>query len=165
MARNSKENIPDDFNSNIDELVLYKYPGSLDKHLALVLNADYTPVSLLPLSLVNWQDALRAILSEKAVVVNEYSTKVRSVSLEFTLPSVIALKHYHKVPDNTADFSRRNVFIRDNYKCAYCLQQFPADGLSLDHVFPRCKWVYIISPITTTDLFLIYLTGAASWFG
>ena len=140
MVSYSKENMPN-YNANVDELVIQKYPGSLDKHLALVLNADYTPLSQLPLSLVNWQDALRAILAGKAVVVSEYSTKVRSVSLEFTLPSVIALKHFHRVPDSIADFSRRNVFIRDNYKCAYCLQQYPSEGLSLDHVFPRCRWI------------------------
>ena len=41
----------------------------------------------------------------------------------------------HKVPV----MSRRNVYIRDGFRCQYCGDQFPINELSLDHVIPRAK--------------------------
>jgi len=67
---------------------------TLENSPALVLNADFTPLSHLPLSLMYWQDAIRTVLSGKADVLAEYNLRVRSVSCEFTLPSVISLKVY-----------------------------------------------------------------------
>jgi len=112
----------------------------VDASPALVLNADYTPLSHLPLSLWNWQDTLRAVFAGKAVVVAEYTDLwVRSVSCSFRLPSVIALKHYQKVVNKVPVMSRRNVYIRDGFRCQYCGDQFPINALSLDHVVPRAK--------------------------
>ena len=83
-----------------------------------MLNADYTPLSHLPLSLWCWQDTLRAVFSRKAIVVSEYSDLiVRSVSCSFPLPSVIALTNYQKCPTKIPVMSRRNVYIRDGFKC------------------------------------------------
>lgn len=106
---------------------------------ALVLNADYTPLSLLPLSLWSWQESLRAVLSGKAVVVTAYDKMIRSVSLSLQMPSVIALKHYHAPHQRTPAMSRRNIYLRDGYKCQYCMQRFPPIDLSLDHVVPRSR--------------------------
>jgi hypothetical protein len=90
----------------------------IEQSPSLVLNADYTPLSHLPLSLWCWQDTLRAVFSGKAVVVSEYSDLVvRSVSCSFPLPSVIALTTYQKCPNQIPVMSRRNVYIRDGFKC------------------------------------------------
>jgi len=114
--------------------------NNLENSPTLVLNADYTPLSYIPLSVWCWQDTLRAVFSGKAVVVAEYSNLlVRSVSCSFKLPSVIALKEYHKKPSSSPVMSKRYVFIRDNFRCQYCLEQFPPELLSLDHVIPRCR--------------------------
>lgn len=90
----------------------------IEQSPSLVLNADYTPLNHLPLSLWCWQDTLRAVFSGKAVVVSEYSDLiVRSVSCSFPLPSVIALTTYQKCPNQIPVMSRRNVYIRDGFKC------------------------------------------------
>ena len=90
----------------------------IEQSPSLVLNADYTPLSHLPLSLWSWQDTLRAVFSGKAVVVSEYKDLlVRSVSCTFPLPSVIVLKSYQKMPNQVPVMSRRNLYIRDGFKC------------------------------------------------
>ncbi len=67
----------------------------LDKHPALVLNADYQPLRMLPLSTWSWQTTVKAVLSGKAVVVDVYpDLYVRAVSLDVPVPSVIALREY-----------------------------------------------------------------------
>ena len=59
---------------------------------ALVLNADFRPLSYFPLSLWCWQDAVKAVFLDRVSVLNEYETEVHSPSLSMRLPSVIALK-------------------------------------------------------------------------
>ena len=34
---------------------------------------------------------------------------------------------------------RNGIFERDEYRCVYCGEQFPADELTLDHVQPRVR--------------------------
>ena len=40
-------------------------PGALKHHPALVLNADYRPLSYYPLSLWPWQDAIKAAVLDR----------------------------------------------------------------------------------------------------
>ncbi|WP_119392258.1 HNH endonuclease [Taklimakanibacter lacteus] len=107
-------------------------------HPALVLNADFRPLSYFPLSLIPWQDAVSAIVSDKISVVAEYDFVARSPSTAIRLPSVVALRKYQPVPPRVA-FARFNVFLRDRFKCQYCAGKFPAAELTFDHVLPRCR--------------------------
>jgi len=83
---------------------------------ALVLNADFQPLSYFPLSLCNWEDAVRAVVKGTHAVVAEYDAIVRSPSTVMRLPSVIALRDYVRPPARVA-FTRFNVFLRDHFKC------------------------------------------------
>ena len=138
---------------------------TLEKSPSLVLNADYTPLSFLPLSLWSWQDSLRAVLTNKATMVAGYGVYIRSVHFRIEMPSVIALKHYQKTPSRPPRVSRRNVYLRDGFKCQYCMVNkewriqpsityltitpeqhcclyqgsFHPSDLSLDHVVPRVQ--------------------------
>jgi 5-methylcytosine-specific restriction endonuclease McrA len=105
---------------------------------ALVLNADFRPLSYFPLSLISWQDAVQAVFAGKVAVVSEYDAYARSPSRKIRLPSVIALRHYQPLPKRVA-FTRFNVFLRDRFRCQYCGDQFEAADLTFDHVVPRCK--------------------------
>mmetsp|Transcript_1997 Transcript_1997/g.4400 ORF Transcript_1997/g.4400 Transcript_1997/m.4400 type:complete len:216 (+) Transcript_1997:681-1328(+) len=94
---------------------------------------------MLPLSIWSWQDTVKAVLSGKAVVVDIYpDVFVRAVSLDMPVPSVIALLEYAPVGKTRPAFTRRNVFLRDGYRCQYCSELYRTSDLSLDHVEPRC---------------------------
>lgn len=103
---------------------------------ALVLNADFSPLSYLPLSLVNWKDAIKAVVEDTHTVVAEYDETVRSPSTTMRLPSVLALRTYVK-PANRVAFTRFNLFLRDHFKCQYCGEKHKAADLTFDHVLPR----------------------------
>ena len=47
---------------------------------ALVLNADYRPLSYYPLSLWSWQDAIKAVFLDRVNIVAEYDHAVSSPS-------------------------------------------------------------------------------------
>lgn len=100
---------------------------------ALVLNADYTPLSYYPLSLWPWQTAVKAMFLDRVDVVEYYDREVRSPTARFQLPSVIALRKYVK-PSQHPAFTRFNLFLRDHFQCQYCGS--PKD-LTFDHVIPR----------------------------
>ena len=67
-------------------------------HPALVLNADFRPMSYFPLSLLSWQDAISAVFSHRVSVVAEYDACARSPSTRIRLPSVVALRKYQRPP-------------------------------------------------------------------
>ncbi len=100
---------------------------------ALVLNADYTPLSYYPLSLWPWQTAVKAMFLNRVDVVSHYEREVRSPTARLQLPSVIALKQYVK-PSQHPAFTRFNLFLRDHFLCQYCGS---GKDLTFDHVVPR----------------------------
>ncbi len=105
----------------------------LDHCPALVLNADYRPLSYFPLSLWSWQDTIKAVFLERVNIVEEYDRVVHAVSFEMHVPSVVALTTYVK-PTRTPAFTRFNVFLRDHFQCQYCGEH---EDLTFDHVVPR----------------------------
>jgi 5-methylcytosine-specific restriction endonuclease McrA len=105
---------------------------------ALVLNADFRPLNYFPLSLWSWQEAIKAVISERVNVVSVYEKKIRSPNWEFSLPSVIALKEFMPVSRRPA-FTRFNVFLRDRFICQYCGGHFLPQDLTFDHVVPRSR--------------------------
>lgn len=42
-------------------------------------------------------------------------------------------------PPRPAPALRERIFARDEYRCAYCGESFPAEALTLDHVEPRMR--------------------------
>ena len=123
---------------------------------ALVLNADFRPLSYYPLSLCSWQDAIKAVFLERVSVIENYEQEVHSPNLTFKLPSVIALKDY-VTPQRRPAFTRFNVFLRDNFTCQYCTNRFPANELTFDHLVPKClngktTWENVVSACTSCNL-------------
>lgn len=108
----------------------------MQDHPALVLNADFRPLSYFPLSTLSWQDAITAVVKDHVSVVAEYDHVVRSPSREIRLPSVVAMRSYVPMPKRVA-FTRFNVFLRDRFRCQYCGEKFPTSQLTFEHVIPR----------------------------
>jgi len=105
---------------------------------ALVLNADFRPLSYFPLSLWTWQESVKAVFCDRVNIVSEYDQVVHSPSFNMRLPSVISLKEYIPASRRPA-FTRFNVFLRDRFSCQYCGDQFSASDLTFDHVVPRSR--------------------------
>ena len=107
----------------------------LEKCPALVLNADFRPLSYYPLSIWCWQDAVKSVFLDRVSIVSNYKRKIRSPSFEMNLPSVIALKNFIQ-PSKNPNFTRFNVFLRDKFSCQYCGSK---NELTFDHLLPRSK--------------------------
>ncbi len=98
---------------------------------ALVLNATYEPLCVVPL-----RRAVVLVLAEKAVVIESGPLVMHSERLAVPIPSVVRLSRYVRVPyRREAPLTRRAVLDRDGHHCVYCGTR--AD--TIDHVRPRSR--------------------------
>lgn len=109
---------------------------------SLVLNATYEP-----LGVVTERRALLLVLNHRAVTVENSETVLHYAGGELTLPAVIRLNKFVRIPYRHAvPLSRRAIFARDGGKCVYC----SAPATSIDHVMPRSRggqhaWENVVS--------------------
>ena len=99
----------------------------------LVLNASYEP-----LNVTTVRRAHVLVFKGKAEVIEELQQGLRSATDTFPWPHVIRLVSYVRVPRAVQrKISRRALFARDGWRCAYC--GTTAGRLTLDHVVPRSR--------------------------
>jgi len=104
----------------------------------LILNADGSPLSIIPLSIIKWQDAVKLFVQDKVIILETYDKIIHSQFKAIPMPSVIMTKDYH--PNRyKPSFSKLNIYYRDDFTCQYCNNKFKYSDLTLDHVIPKCK--------------------------
>jgi len=98
---------------------------------ALVLNATYEPLSVVPA-----RRAVVLVVREKADVLHARDQTWHSERLDLAVPTVIRLRRYVRVPyRRRIALNRRAVFARDRHICQYC----GSSAENLDHVVPRSR--------------------------
>lgn len=122
----------------------------------LVLNSDY-----IPLTIIGWQKA--CVWSMK----HEYDHHIGVEIIDFykndfitgannkkyPVPAVVKTVKYLKINNYRVKFSRKNLFIRDNYTCQYCNYRYDIANLTYDHVIPKSIWNFDTgSPTTWTNI-------------
>jgi 5-methylcytosine-specific restriction endonuclease McrA len=100
----------------------------------LVLNASYEPINICAA-----RRALVLVLKGIASAEEMSQNAVHSMRRTVSVPSVIRLLEYRRIPHQTRALSRKNILMRDRYTCQYCLKVMPAGELTLDHVIPRSR--------------------------
>ena len=118
----------------------------------LILNGDGQPLSRYPFSVNSMKKVLKSLIKGRVSVVKESSNEEDYVIIKgekLQLPQIVMINKYINV-SHIPKFSRKNVYLRDNYTCQYCGQRFRADDLTFDHVVPRCKggiteWTNIVT--------------------
>jgi len=101
----------------------------------LVLSHAYEPIAC-----VGWERAICLIWAGKVEVVEEYEDrKVRSVTLEFRVPSIIRFLRSLRRPRPTVKFSREHLLARDRSACQYCGRRVTRSEATYDHVVPRSR--------------------------
>ncbi len=108
----------------------------MKKH-TLILNADGSPMNLLPIKAKDWQGAIKTIYEDGAQVLHVYEDWiVRSPRAQFHVPAVLVNTTYKKYKRHVS-FSKHNLCLRDRFTCQYCREVFPETKLTMDHVQPR----------------------------
>lgn len=108
-------------------------PTRLQKPV-LVLNASYEPINVCAA-----RRALVLVLKGVASAEEHSTVSVHSARRSLSLPSVIRLLEYRRIPHQTRALSRKNILMRDRYTCQYCQKTLPSSDMTLDHVIPRSR--------------------------
>jgi 5-methylcytosine-specific restriction endonuclease McrA len=101
----------------------------------LVLNASYEPLRIVPA-----RRALILLMQQKVEPVELGAHTLRSADHAITLPLVVRLLRYIRVPRaRRLACTRRAVIARDLETCQYCGAQPGRANLTLDHIVPRTQ--------------------------
>jgi len=100
----------------------------------ILLNSDHTF-----LNIVDWKRALCLTIKGKVQVL-KYSQRIvkSSEGLEMKVPAVMKLiRLIRTLYRNKVPFSKKNVIVRDGFRCAYCGSD--REKLTLDHIVPKSR--------------------------
>jgi 5-methylcytosine-specific restriction endonuclease McrA len=117
----------------------------------LVLNTSYEAINI-----CNLRRAIVLIFKGVACTEEETDHEIRSASMVIKAPAVIRLLKYVRIPYKAVRFSRRNVLLRDSYRCQYCGKEFMPAFLTLDHVVPisqggKTQWDNVVTACKTCN--------------
>ena len=93
----------------------------------------------------------------KVEVLKEYEREIKGVSVNVRQPAVIRLLRLVKNNHVNVKFSRKNIFLRDNYTCQYCGKKSEPKSLTCDHIVPRSRggtaeWTNIVTSCLPCNL-------------
>ncbi len=98
----------------------------------LVLNQNYEP-----LSVCTARRAIVLVFLGKAEIVEHRDQRIHATRQSFTLPSIVRLMAYVRIPNTGIILSRKNVIKRDGHQCQYC---GTARGpMTVDHIIPKYR--------------------------
>ncbi len=100
----------------------------------LVLNASYEPINICGI-----RKAIVLLINGVAKSEEKTLSIIRSPSVEIRIPAVIRLLTYVKIPYKRKTFSKKSIFLRDQYTCQYCGKSLQPGNLTLDHVLPKSR--------------------------
>lgn len=121
----------------------------------LVLNGDYSP-----LGIIDWKKALIWTVKYDTCkytgveVLDFYKNDfiLGTNNKKHPIPCVIKTKRYFRLHNKKVNFSRKNLFIRDNYTCQYCGIEYDINNLTYDHIIPKSMWTCNTSPTCWTNI-------------
>ena len=112
----------------------------------LVLASNYEPIRI-----VSWQLSVCLYVKGKIDILETYNKVLRSQNMHMLCPSVVRIRGYVRKRNLGApSFSRRNIFLRDDYTCQYCNTKLSYEKLTFDHIIPKSKggttiWENVVS--------------------
>lgn len=105
--------------------------GSVINRNVLMLNQNYEP-----LTVCSAKRAIILMFQGKAEMIETADgLQIRSVTQSYSLPSVVRLWQYRRVPFKRIMLSRKNVIMRDGHQCQYC--GTTRGAMTIDHVKPK----------------------------
>lgn len=105
--------------------------GSIVNRSVLMLNQNYEP-----LTVCTARRAVVLLFQGKAEIIEPADgLRIRTVSTSYSMPSVVRLWEFKKVPFKRIMLTRKNILTRDGNRCQYC---FTTRGpMTVDHVIPK----------------------------
>jgi len=120
--------------------------------LVLILNKGWTPIRVR-----NVKTAIKLLFRKRACVVSPEDYQVfswekwleqkiedgekyiQAVSCKIKVPEVIVLTEYQKIPIYDVRLTKKNIFLRDKWRCQYSGKVLSPKEADIDHIIPKSK--------------------------
>lgn len=103
------------------------------KTQVLLLNQNYEPLTVL-----RARRALMLLLLGKVdLIEHERGRWIRSISMNYQLPSVIRLRYFVRIKRKEISLTKKNIIKRDNRQCQYCGKK--TGMMTTDHIIPKAQ--------------------------
>lgn len=89
-------------------------------------------------SLYNWEEWVEEF-SVKEVSKEDANKYIKSKNFSVKLPEIIICSFYKDTPKADLKLTRRNLLIRDNFKCQYTGEKVTMANATIDHIVPRSR--------------------------
>jgi len=73
------------------------------------------------------------------LVADEGDKVVHTSRLAIRVPEIIVLTEYKGIPNIEIRLTRRNLLLRDKFRCQYCGDKISSSTMTLDHITPRSR--------------------------
>jgi len=83
-------------------------------------------------SVILWDEWIKITPSEGELYIISTNANIK-------VPEVLILTHYGKLPIQKPKLTKRNIFIRDKYRCQYTGEKVNFKDGDIDHILPRSK--------------------------
>lgn len=118
----------------------------------LVLDLAYRPINV-----INWKRSLCLDILEKAEILEYYDQVIYSPNRVFFIPAVLKVNtviHSPRHKHMKITLNRKNIFMRDKYKCQYCSAE---ENLTIDHVYAASRgggwtWENLVTACSTCNM-------------
>jgi len=118
----------------------------------LVLNKSWAPIFIETI-----RQALPKIFNDSAMIIdhhdfNTYNWEqwygmesnngdaiIRTTRKDVRVPEIIVLHTYNKIPVFDVKLTRKNLLVRDRFRCAYTGEALRSKDATIDHIVPRCR--------------------------
>ena len=119
----------------------------------LVLNSGWQPITIASVrkSIVKVCTGLGNFLEPENYILHDFESWlsltagededaiVGSSGLRMKVPEIIVLKSYSAFPTKQVKLTRRNLLIRDGFRCQYSGQKLSAREATIDHIIPQSR--------------------------
>lgn len=119
----------------------------------LVLNSGWAPITIASVrkSIVKVCTGLANFLDPETYILHDFDSWIELPVEEgkaairgahddrIRVPEVIVLKSYSAFPHRQVKLTRRNLLIRDNFRCQYTGKKLHAKEATIDHIIPQSR--------------------------
>ena len=119
----------------------------------LVLNSGWQPITIASVrkSVIKVCTGLGSFLEPESYLLHDFDSWLAldvdedapaisaSSGLRMRVPEIIVLKSFSAFPHKQVKLTRRNLLIRDNFRCQYSGQKLTAKEATIDHIMPQSR--------------------------
>lgn len=93
------------------------------------------------LNVISWKRAVVLLSKRRASLLGSYpDIRLRTPGGSVEFPAVLSLTDYVVIPfEKRVRLNKKNILIRDNYRCQYCGGSLSSSSGTMDHIIPRSK--------------------------